>query len=188
MDFSLKIEEELFLQMIREFAEKEVKPLAAEIDELEKFPTELVNKMGKIGLMGIPVPVQYGGQGGTNQMYSMAVEELSRVCGTTGVVVSAHTSLCVAPIMENGTEEQKMKYLPKLASGEWVGAFGLTEPGAGTDAALQQTVAVDAGDKWILNGTKIFITNAGFAHVYIVIAMTDKSQGDRKSTRLNSSH
>ncbi|HHT04445.1 MAG TPA: acyl-CoA dehydrogenase family protein, partial [Bacteroidales bacterium] len=96
MDFSLKIEEELFLQMIREFAEKEVKPLAAEIDELERFPTELVNKMGTIGLMGIPVPVQYGGQGGTNQMYSMAVEELSRVCGTTGVVVSAHTSLCVA--------------------------------------------------------------------------------------------
>ena len=165
--------------MIREFAEKEVKPLAAEIDELEKFPTELVNKMGKIGLMGIPVPVKYGGQGGTNQMYSMAVEELSRACGTTGVVVSAHTSLCVAPILENGTEEQKMKYLPKLASGEWVGAFGLTEPGAGTDAALQQTVAVDAGDKWILNGTKIFITNAGFAHVYIVIAMTDKSQGTR---------
>ncbi len=179
MDFSLKIEEELFLQMIREFAEKEVKPLAAEIDELERFPTELVNKMGTIGLMGIPVPVQYGGQGGTNQMYSMAVEELSRVCGTTGVVVSAHTSLCVAPIMENGTEEQKMKYLPKLATGEWVGAFGLTEPNAGTDAALQQTVAVDAGDKWILNGSKIFITNAGFAHVYIVIAMTDKSQGTR---------
>jgi len=112
-------------------------------------------------------------------MYSMAVEELSRVCGTTGVVVSAHTSLCVAPIMENGTEEQKMKYLPKLASGEWIGAFGLTEPGAGTDAALQQTVAVDAGDKYILNGSKIFITNAGFAHVYVVIAMTDKSQGTR---------
>ena len=179
MDFSLKIEEELFLQMIREFAEKEVKPLAAEIDELEKFPMQIAEKMGKIGIMGIPVPVQYGGQGGTNQMYSMAVEELSRVCGTTGVVVSAHTSLCVAPIMENGTEEQKMKYLPKLATGEWIGAFGLTEPNAGTDAALQQTVAIDAGDKWILNGSKIFITNAGFAHVYVVIAMTDKSQGTR---------
>ncbi len=179
MDFSLKIEEELFLQMIREFAEKEVKPFAAEIDELEKFPIEIAEKMGKIGIMGIPVPVKYGGQGGSNQMYSMAVEELSRVCGTTGVVVSAHTSLCVAPIMENGTEDQKMKYLPKLASGEWIGAFGLTEPGAGTDAALQQTTAVDAGDKWILNGSKIFITNAGFAHVYVVIAMTDKSQGTR---------
>lgn len=165
--------------MIREFAEKEVKPLAAEIDEEEKFPVETVEKMGKIGIMGIPVPIQYGGQGGTNQMYSIAVEELSRVCATTGVIVSAHTSLCIAPIMENGTEEQKMKYVPKLASGEWIGAFGLTEPNAGTDAAMQQTVAVDAGDKWILNGSKIFITNAGYAHVYIVIAMTDKSQGTK---------
>ena len=165
--------------MIREFAEKEVKPLAAEIDEEEKFPIETVKKMGKIGIMGIPVPIQYGGQGGTNQMYSMAVEELSRVCATTGVIVSAHTSLCIAPIMENGTEEQKMKYVPKLASGEWIGAFGLTEPNAGTDAAMQQTFAVDAGDKWILNGSKIFITNAGYAHVYIVIAMTDKSQGTK---------
>lgn len=179
MDFSLKIEEELFLQMIREFAEKEVKPLAAEIDETEKFPVELAKRMGKIGIMGIPIPLKYGGQGGTNQMYSMAVEELSRVCGTTGVVVSAHTSLCVAPILENGTEEQKIKYIPKLSSGEWIGAFGLTEPNAGTDAALQQTVAVDAGDKWILNGTKIFITNSGFADIFIVIAMTDKSQGTR---------
>ena len=179
MDFSLKIEEKLFLQMIREFAEKEVKPLAAEIDEMERFPIETAEKMGKIGIMGIPVPIEYGGQGGTNQMYSMAVEELSRVCGTTGVVVSAHTSLCIAPILENGTQEQKMKYLPKLASGEWIGAFGLTEPNAGTDAALQQTTAIDAGDKWILNGSKIFITNAGYAHVYIVIAMTDKSQGTK---------
>lgn len=165
--------------MIREFAEKEVKPLAAEIDEEERFPIETVKKMGKIGIMGIPVPIQYGGQGGTNQMYSMAVEELSRACATTGVIVSAHTSLCIAPIMENGTEEQKMKYIPKLASGEWIGAFGLTEPNAGTDAAMQQTVAVDAGDRWIINGSKIFITNAGYAHVYIVIAMTDKSQGTK---------
>jgi butyryl-CoA dehydrogenase len=106
MDFSLTKQEELFLQMIKDFAENEVKPLAAEIDELERFPEETVVKMGKIGLMGIPVPKEYGGQGGTNQMYTMAVEELSRVCATTGVVVSAHTSLCIAPIMENGTEEQ----------------------------------------------------------------------------------
>ncbi|MDD4848623.1 MAG: acyl-CoA dehydrogenase family protein, partial [Bacteroidales bacterium] len=161
MDFSLTKREELFLQMIREFAENEVKPLAAEVDEEERFPMETVQKMAKIGLMGIPIPKQYGGQGGTNQIYTMAVEELSRVCATTGVIVSAHTSLCMAPIMENGTEEQKMKYLPKLASGEWIGAFGLTEPNAGTDAAMQQTMAVDAGDKWILNGSKIFITNAG---------------------------
>lgn len=179
MDFSLTKREELFLQMIRDFAINEVKPLAAEIDEQERFPVETVAKMGKIGLMGIPVPVQYGGQGGTNQIYSMAVEELSRVCGTTGVILSAHTSLCIAPILENGTEEQKMKYLPKLSSGEWIGAFGLTEPNAGTDAAMQQTIAVDAGDKWILNGSKIFITNAGYAHVYIVMAMTDKSLGTK---------
>ena len=179
MDFNLSKTEDLFLQMIREFAEKEVKPLAAEIDEQERFPIETVEKMGKIGLMGIPIPKQYGGAGGTNMMYGMAVEELSRVCGTTGVVLSAHTSLCAAPILENGTEEQKMKYLPKLASGEWVGAFGLTEPNAGTDAAGQQTTAVLDGEEWVLNGSKIFITNGGYAHVYIIIAMTDKSLGTK---------
>jgi butyryl-CoA dehydrogenase len=165
--------------MIREFAVNEVKPLAAEVDEEEKFPIETVKKLGKLGVMGIPIPVQYGGQGGTNQMYSMAVEELSRVCATTGVIVSAHTSLCMAPILEHGTEEQKQKYLPKLASGEWIGAFGLTEPNAGTDAAMQQTTAVDAGDKWIINGSKIFITNASEASVFIVMAMTDKSKGTK---------
>ena len=179
MDFSLSKKEQLFLQMIREFAVNEVKPLAAEVDEQEKFPIETVKKLGKLGVMGIPIPVQYGGQGGTNQMYSMAVEELSRVCATTGVIVSAHTSLCMAPILEHGTEEQKMKYLPKLASGEWIGAFGLTEPNAGTDAAMQQTTAVDAGDKWIINGSKIFITNASEASVFIVMAMTDKSKGTK---------
>ena len=179
MDFSLSKKEELFLQMIREFAVNEVKPLAAEVDEEEKFPIETVKKLGKLGVMGIPIPVQYGGQGGTNQMYSMAVEELSRVCATTGVIVSAHTSLCMAPILEHGTEEQKQKYLPKLASGEWIGAFGLTEPNAGTDAAMQQTTAVDAGDKWIINGSKIFITNASEASVFIVMAMTDKSKGTK---------
>lgn len=179
MDFNVSKTETLFLQMIREFAEKEVKPLAVEIDEQERFPVETIKKMGKLGIMGIPIPTKYGGAGGTNQMYSMAVEELSRVCGTTGVVVSAHTSLCAAPILENGTEEQKMKYLPKLASGEWVGAFGLTEPNAGTDASAQQTIAVLDGNEWILNGTKIFITNAVYAHVYIIIAMTDKVQGIR---------
>ncbi|MBN1112959.1 MAG: acyl-CoA dehydrogenase [Bacteroidales bacterium] len=179
MNFSLTREQILFQQMIKDFAEKEVKPLAAEVDELERFPYETVEKMAKIGIMGIPIPKQYGGAGGDNVMYAMAVEELSAVCGTTGVIVSAHTSLCCAPILENGTEEQKMKYLPKLASGEWIGAFGLTEAGAGTDAAGQQTTAVEDGDNWILNGSKIFITNAGPAHVYIVMAMTDKSQGTR---------
>lgn len=179
MNFSFTKQEELFLQMIREFTAKEVAPLAAEIDEQERFPAETVEKMGKIGLMGIPVPKEYGGQGGTNQLYTMAVEELGRACATTSVVVSAHTSLCIAPILENGTEEQKKKYLPKLASGEWIGAFGLTEPNAGTDAAMQQTTAVENGDEWILNGSKVFITNAGPAHVYIVMAMTDKSLGTK---------
>ena len=179
MDFSYTKQEELFLQMIREFAEKEVKPLAAEVDEEERFPEETVKKMAKIGLMGIPVPKEYGGAGGTNIMYGMAVEELSRMCATTGVILSAHTSLCVAPIMENGTEEQKQRYLPKLASGEWIGAFGLTEPNAGTDAAGQQTTAVLDGDEWVLNGSKIFITNGSYAHVFIVIAMTDKSLGTK---------
>ena len=179
MDFSYTKQEELFLQLIREFAEKEVKPLAAEVDEEERFPEETVKKMAKIGLMGIPVPKEYGGAGGTNIMYGMAVEELSRMCATTGVILSAHTSLCVAPIMENGTEEQKQRYLPKLASGEWIGAFGLTEPNAGTDAAGQQTTAVLDGDEWVLNGSKIFITNGSYAHVFIVIAMTDKSLGTK---------
>ena len=182
MDFNLTKKQQLFQQMIREFAEKEVKPLAAEIDEQERFPVETVEKMGKIGIMGIPVPTQYGGAGGDNIMYSIAVEELSRVCATTGVVVSAHTSLCVAPILENGTEEQRMKYLPKLCSGEWIGAFGLTEPNAGTDAAMQQTTAIPDGDNYILNGSKIFITNAGYAHVYVVMAMTDKSLGNNGIT------
>ncbi len=179
MDFKLSEKEELFLQMIREFAEKEVKPLAAEIDEQERFPQETVEKMARLGIMGIPVPVEYGGAGGNNVLYSMAVEELSKVCATTGVVVSAHTSLCCAPIMEHGTKEQKEKYLPKLASGEWIGAFGLTEPNAGTDASAQQTMAVKEGDHYVLNGTKIFITNASHANVYIIMAMTDKSKGTK---------
>ena len=179
MDFSLTKEQVLFQQMIKDFAEREVKPLAAEVDEQERFPIETVEKMAKIGIMGIPIPKQYGGAGGNNVMYSMAVEELSAVCATTGVIVSAHTSLCAAPIMENGTEVQKQKYLPKLASGEWIGAFGLTEPNAGTDAAGQQTTAVEDGDNYIINGSKIFITNAEYAHVYVIFAMTDKSKGTR---------
>lgn len=179
MDFSLTKTDRLFLQMIREFADKEVKPLAAEIDETERFPLETVEKMAKLGLMGIPVPVEYGGAGGNNVLYSMAVEELSRVCATTGVVLSAHTSLCVAPIFHFGTQVQKEKYIPKLASGEWLGAFGLTEPNAGTDASAQQTTAVREGDHYVLNGSKIFITNAGYANVYIIMAMTDKSKGTK---------
>ena len=177
MNFNLTKQQLLFQQMIREFAVKEVKPLAAEIDEQERFPLETVQKMAAIGLMGIPVPKQYGGAGGDNLLYSMAVEELSAACATTGVILSAHTSLCIAPILEHGTEAQKQKYLPRLASGEWTGAFGLTEPNAGTDASAQQTIAVAEGDTFVLNGSKIFITNAMYANVYIVFAMTDRSLG-----------
>ena len=179
MEFNVPKTHELFRQMIREFVEKEVKPIAAEVDENERFPMETVEKMAKIGIMGIPIPKQYGGAGGDNLMYAMAVEELSKACGTTGVIVSAHTSLGTWPILKFGNEKQKQKYLPKMASGEWIGAFGLTEPNAGTDAAGQQTMAVQDPEtgEWILNGAKIFITNAGYAHVYVVFAMTDKSKG-----------
>ena len=170
---------ELFNDLLDEFVEKEVKPLAKEIDETERFPVETVEKMAKLGMLGIIVPTNYGGVGGDYNTYITTVRKLSRACATTGVILSGHMSLCVAPILEFGTEDQKKKYLPKLASGEWLGAFGLTEANAGTDAAGQQTVAVDMGDHYLLNGNKIFITNAGYANVYIVMAMTDKSQGTR---------
>lgn len=164
----------LFNQMINDFADNEVKPLAAEVDELERFPAETVAKMAKLGLMGIVVPAQYGGAGGDYPMYISAVEQISKRCATTGVILSAHTSLCIAPILENGTEEQKQKYLPDLASGKKLGAFGLTEPNAGTDASNQQTVAVEKDDCYIINGSKIFITNGGYADTYVVIAVTGK--------------
>ena len=159
--------------LFREFAEKEVKPLAQEVDETEQFPHETVAKMAKAGFLGIPVPKEYGGQGCDILTYAMCVEELSKVCGTTGVIVSAHTSLCCDPILTYGTEEQKQKYLPALASGEKIGAFGLTEPGAGTDAQGQQTKAVLDGDEYVLNGSKVFITNGKEADVYIIFAITD---------------
>ena len=164
----------LFEQMIKDFAEAEVKPLAQEVDEEERFPKETVDKMAKMGLMGIIVPKEYGGAGGDYNMYISAVEEISKHCGTTGVILSAHTSLCAAPILEYGTEDQKKKYLPDLASGRKIGAFGLTEPNAGTDASNQQTVAVEKEDHYLLNGSKIFITNAGYASTYIIIAVTGK--------------
>ena len=164
----------LFEQMIKDFAENEVKPLAQEIDEEERFPAETVAKMAKLGLFGIIIPKEYGGAGAGYREYICAVEELSKCCGTTGVILSAHTSLCAAPILEHGTEEQKQKYLPDLASGRKLGAFGLTEPNAGTDAGNQQTVAVEKEDHYLLNGTKIFITNAGVAETYVVIAVTGK--------------
>ena len=179
MNFGLTREQELVRQMVREFAVNEVKPIAAEIDETERFPMENVKKMAELGMMGIPFPKELGGAGGDVLSYIITVEELSKVCGTTGVIVSAHTSLCASLLYENGTPAQKEKYLIPLAKGEKIGAFGLTEPGAGTDAAGQQTTAVLDGDNYILNGSKIFITNGGVADTFIVFAMTDKSQGTR---------
>ena len=174
MDFSLSKEHEMARTLFREFAENEAKPLAIEVDENEKFPRETVDKMAKYGFLGIPVPKQYGGQGCDPLTYVLCVEELSKVCGTTGVIVSAHTSLCCDPIQTFGTEEQKQKYLVPLAKGEKLGAFGLTEPGAGTDAQGQQTKAVLDGDEWVLNGSKCFITNGKEADVYIIFAVTGK--------------
>ena len=172
MDFMLTKQHEMARTLFKEFAEKEVKPLAQEVDETEVFPRETVEKMAKAGFLGIPVPKEYGGQGCDPLTYAMCVEELSKVCGTTGVIVSAHTSLCCDPIMTYGTEEQKQKYLVPLAKGEKLGAFGLTEPGAGTDAQGQQTKAVLDGDEWVLNGSKIFITNGKEADVYVIFAVT----------------
>ena len=172
MDFTLSKKHEMARQLFKEFAENEVKPLAQEVDETEHFPEETVAKMQKLGFMGIPVPKEYGGQGCDPLTYIMCVEELSKVCGTTGVIVSAHTSLCADPILTYGTEEQKQKYLVPLAKGEKLGAFGLTEPGAGTDAQGVQTKAVLDGDEWVLNGSKCFITNGKEADIYIIIAVT----------------
>ena len=172
MDFTLSKEHEMARTLFKEFAEKEAKPLAQEIDENHRFPRETVDKMAKLGFLGIPVPKEYGGQGCDPLTYTMCVEELSKVCGTTGVIVSAHTSLCCDPIQTYGTEEQKQKYLIPLAKGEKLGAFGLTEPGAGTDAQGQQTKAVLEGDEWVLNGSKCFITNGKEADVYVIFAIT----------------
>ena len=172
MDFTLSKKHEMARALFKEFAEKEVKPLAQEVDETEVLPRGTVEKMAKNGFLGIPVPKQYGGQGCDPLTYAMCVEELSKVCGTTGVIVSAHTSLCCDPIQTYGTEEQKQKYLIPLAKGEKLGAFGLTEPGAGTDAQGQQTKAVLDGDEWVLNGSKIFITNGKEADIYVIFAVT----------------
>lgn len=179
MVFRLTDEQILARQLFREFAEKEVEPLAQEIDEEERFPTETVAKLKKYGFLGIPFDKADGGQGCDTLTYVLCVEELSRVCATTGVIVSAHTSLCCDPIRKNGTPEQKAKYLVPLAKGEKLGAFGLTEPDAGSDAGGQQTRAELQGDKYILNGSKIFITNGGEAETYVVFAMTDKSKRTR---------
>ena len=172
MNFHFNEEEQDVLDLLKDFCVKEVAPKAAEVDETERFPEETWHALAEMGMMGVPFPEEYGGAGMSYLTYIAACEELAKHCATTSVMMSAHSSLCCWPIYQFGTEEQKQKYLPQLCSGEWLGAFGLTEPGAGTDSAMQKTTAEDKGDHWLLNGSKIFITNAGYADVFIIIAVT----------------
>jgi len=177
LDFTLTSEQKLFQKTIHEFCEKEIKPLAKKIDREEYFPWELYKKMGKMGLMGMTVPKKYGGAGIDRVSYMIALEEISRVCGSTGITVEAHNSLGVGHIYEKGTDEQRKKYLPKLTSGKAIAAWALTEPNAGSDAASLQTTAVLDGDEWVLNGTKQFITSGDIAEVVTIMAKTDKTKG-----------
>lgn len=179
MDFSYTKEQEMVKKMLKEFAEAEIAPHCGELDEKAEYPYESVAKLGELGMMGMPFPEEYGGAGIDYVTYVMAIEEISKVCGSHGVIVQTHNALCCWPIFTYGTEDQKRKYLPELLSGKHLGAFGLTEPNAGTDAAMQQTKAVDKGEHWLLNGTKIFISGGGIADVYVIMAMTDKSKGTR---------
>ncbi|MDP4107156.1 MAG: acyl-CoA dehydrogenase [Bacillota bacterium] len=173
MNFQLSEEHEMIRKMVRDFARNEVAPTAAERDENERFDREIFEQMAELGLTGIPWPEEYGGIGSDYLAYCIAVEELSRVCASTGVTLSAHTSLAGWPIFKFGTEEQKQKYLRPMAEGKKIGAYGLTEPGSGSDSGAMKTTARLAGDHYLLNGSKIFITNGGVADIYVVFALTD---------------
>ncbi|MCF6410891.1 acyl-CoA dehydrogenase [Pseudalkalibacillus salsuginis] len=182
MNLRFTEEQEMMRKMVRDFAEAEIRPIVEEMDEKDEFPRTVIDKMGGLGLMGIPIPEEYGGAGMDFTSYIIAINELSRVSATVGVILSVHTSVATNPIYYFGTEEQKKKYVPKLAGGEYLGAFGLTEPSAGSDAGGLKTRAVRDGDHYILNGSKVFITNAGEADVYIVFASTDPGEGSRGIT------
>jgi alkylation response protein AidB-like acyl-CoA dehydrogenase len=177
MNFVLTPEQEDIRKMVREYAEKSLAPTAAERDEKELFVREIFDEMGELGILGLPYPEEYGGSGSDFLSYAIAVEEISRACASTGIGLSVHVSLCSWPIFKYGTEEQKQKYLRPLAEGTKLGAFGLTEPNAGTDAAAGSTVAVKDGDSYILNGTKVFNTNGGEAEIEVIFAATDKAAG-----------
>lgn len=180
MDFRLTKQQAMVQKLCREFAINEVEPIAAEIDEQERYPDETVAKLQKYGMMGIQFPKQYGGSGGDYVCYSIAIEEAAKFCGTTGCIISSHATLGAWPIYGFGTEEQKEKWLRPLVSGEKLGAFGLTEPNAGTDSACQQTVAEKMEDgSWKINGSKVFITGGGKASTYIIFAMTQKALGNK---------
>ncbi|MBT2657733.1 acyl-CoA dehydrogenase [Bacillus sp. ISL-18] len=178
MNLTLTDEQEMMRKMVRDFAQKEITPF---IEKMEKgeFPRGILRKMGELGLMGIPVSAKYGGAEMDFISYIIAIHELSKVSATVGVILSVHTSVCTNPILYFGTEEQKQKYIPKLASGEYLGAFCLTEPSSGSDAASLKTRAVKKGEHYVLNGSKVFITNGGEADVYIVFATTDPSLGTK---------
>ncbi|ERN51955.1 acyl-CoA dehydrogenase [Alkalihalophilus marmarensis] len=179
MNLRFTEEQEMMRKMVRDFAQEQITPFIEEMEENETFPREIVNKMGELGLMGIPIPEEYGGAGMDFTSYIIAINELSKVSATVGVILSVHTSVGTNPILYFGTEEQKQKYVPKLASGEYLGAFGLTEPGAGSDAGSLKTTAKKVGNEYILNGSKVFITNGGEADVYIVFASTDSQLGTK---------
>lgn len=179
MDFALNEEQEIFRKTVREFAEKEIMPRAQEIDQKGEFPWDIIRKIADLGLMGLPFPEEYGGAGGDTISYAIAVEEIARASGSVAITYSAHVSLACFPIYLFGTEEQKRKYLVPLARGEKIGAFGLTEPGAGSDAAAIKTRAVLDGDEWVINGQKIFITNGSVADVVIIAAVTDPAKGKK---------
>ena len=177
MPYNLNEDQAAIREMVRDFALNEVEPIAAEVDEESRFPMETFKKMAELGLMGVPFPEEYGGAGADYLSYAITVEEISRVCGSTGLSLAAHTSLGTAPIYDHASEEQRKKYVPDLASGKAFGAFGLTEPNAGSDAGGTQTTAVRDGDEYVLNGSKIFITNANVASTFIITAATDKEKG-----------
>ena len=182
MEYRMTEDQQMIKDMARDFADQFLRPIAAELDENEHFPVELLPQIAEAGLLGIPISDEYEGAGLGTLEYVMAVEEIAKVCASTAVTISGHTSLCAAPIEKFGTPEQKAKYLADLASGRKLGAFALTEPAAGTDAAMQKTVAEDKGDYYLMNGSKVFITNGSYADIYVVFAMTDKSQGTRGIT------
>jgi hypothetical protein len=175
VDFQLTDEQLQLRKSVREFAEREILPHVMEWDEASKFPLETIKELGRLGLMGVIFPAEYGGAGMGYVEYVTAIEELSRVDGSVGIIVAAHTSLCANHIFIAGTEEQRRRYMPKLATGEFIGAWGLTEPGAGSDAGSARATAVRRGDGWVLNGTKTFCTNGHYADVVVVIAVTDKA-------------
>ena len=182
MDFTHSKEQAMVRETVRRFADKEVRPISKELDEKEEFPWPVLKRMWDVGMMGMTVPKELGGTGSDYVSYAVAIEEISKASASVGVIMAVHNSVCAYPILKYGTDEQKRKYLPKLAKEGWLGAFALTEPGAGSDASAVQTTAALEGDNYILNGNKVFITSGTEAHLIIVVASTDRSKGSKGLT------